>query len=58
MLSAQISPNNSLVGTHAGDPTNKSVIEDNFKDNDSMLEGGRKKHNKHRVVKPIQKLYP
>jgi hypothetical protein len=52
MLSAQISPNNSLVGTQAKDPTNKSVIEDNFKDNDSMLD--LKKRHKHRIIKPSQ----
>ena len=52
MLSAQISPNNSLVGTQGKDPTNKSVIEENFKDNDSMHE--LKKRHKHRIVKPSQ----
>jgi hypothetical protein len=52
MMSAQISPNNSLAGTHAGDPTNKSVIEDNFKDNDSMHD--IRKKPKHRIIKPAQ----
>jgi len=45
-----MSPNNSLVGTRAGDPTNKSVVEDNFKDNDSLHDV--KKKPKHRIVKP------
>jgi len=52
MMSAKISPSSSLVGMK-GDPTNKSVVEENFQDNDSM-QGINHKH-KHRIVKPLIK---
>lgn len=36
-MSAKISPTNSLAGiTREQDPSNRSVIQENFKDDDSM----------------------
>lgn len=60
MQSAKLSPANSLSGLKmtGGDPTNKSVIEDNFKDNDSL--NGVNKHRRHKSnrgvggVRPLQ----
>lgn len=45
MMSAKISPTNSLAGiTRGQDPTNRSVIEENFKDDDSMHQMNHKRH--------------
>lgn len=44
MVSAKISPTNSLAGiTRGQDPTNRSVIEENFKDDDSMHQMNHRK---------------
>lgn len=58
VLSAKLSPANSMSGlkiTNGGDPTNKSVIEDHFKDNDSLHEmnPNHRRHKSNRIVKPI-----
>ena len=45
MLSAKISPSNSLAGiTRGQDPTNRSVIEENFKDDDSIHKMNHRRH--------------
>lgn len=59
MMSAKISPSNSLVGMRgaiSNDPTNKSVIEENFKDNDSLhdMKNNRKHKQHHRIIKPLE----
>ena len=56
MQSAKLSPANSLNGLKItiGDPTNKSVIDDNFKDNDSLHQmGNHQKIKSNRVIRPI-----
>ena len=45
MMSAKISPTNSLVGLKGiSDPTNRSVIEGDFNENDSMHKMNHRRH--------------
>jgi hypothetical protein len=54
MMSAKISPTNSLVGLKGNqDPTNRSVIEENFKDNDSMHKMNHRRH-KSKQLRPSE----